>query len=363
MKEEQHFFKESIESIPIPDQKLDSIIQETIQSTEPKMKKTKKRGILYGVSVAVVACGVLIGSSSVSPAVASVVSQIPIIGAFVKTGDDGLKNVSEQGLSDVIGESITSNGKTLTIEEAFYDGTRLSIGYSLTSDVPLSEHDNPGVSNIEVNGKPLNGYATSGSGKLVNETTFSGFYDFDGLNETLPDSLTLGIDFYGTDDENWNFNFPISNKHDVRDLVINQSQQVDGVEVKLLQLKMGSGGTTLDYEITVDKNNQDFDPMLLEFKVKDNLNNSLSDNAGAGSMSSSSEGNKLVYTGSTRINPVSEKASKLVITPQFFKGEYFEVVEESDKMGEVIVDIEPSEEMRISPDSIIQFDSFHIELN
>ena len=59
---------------------------------------------------------------------------------FSQSEDEGLVQVSETGLAQVIGETKTVNGKSLTIDELFYDGTRFTFSYSLVSDVPITDN-------------------------------------------------------------------------------------------------------------------------------------------------------------------------------------------------------------------------------
>ena len=72
---------------------------------------------------------------------ATIVSQIPIIGSiFSESGEHGLERVSELGLTQALGESKTVNGITITIDEVFYDGTRVTVGYSQQSEEPLDHY-------------------------------------------------------------------------------------------------------------------------------------------------------------------------------------------------------------------------------
>ena len=55
-------FKEEINAIHVPVDKLDAIILKTVQEIIPKRKKPLRRKIVYSMAAAVVAFGLLIGS-------------------------------------------------------------------------------------------------------------------------------------------------------------------------------------------------------------------------------------------------------------------------------------------------------------
>jgi hypothetical protein len=68
-----------IEKIPVPMEKIDSIIQKTLYQNYLPQKNKKLKTIFYSLSVAVVAFGLFIGSAFISPAMARVVNKIPFI--------------------------------------------------------------------------------------------------------------------------------------------------------------------------------------------------------------------------------------------------------------------------------------------
>ncbi|WCN36814.1 DUF4179 domain-containing protein [Aneurinibacillus uraniidurans] len=74
----------------------------------------------------------VIGSGFVSPAMAQVLREVPLIGSvFEKTGDPVLKDMSERGLTSQPQKIATDKGVEMTITDVFYDGSRLAIGYKL----------------------------------------------------------------------------------------------------------------------------------------------------------------------------------------------------------------------------------------
>src|SRR5699024_6146776 len=97
---------------------LDTIIANTVHEQESAQKETRsiRRKLMLSIGAAVATLVLIIGSATVSPVMANFVSHIPVIGSiFSESGDRGLKQVSELGLTEVIGESKTVNGNTMTI--------------------------------------------------------------------------------------------------------------------------------------------------------------------------------------------------------------------------------------------------------
>lgn len=333
VKDERQLFKEGMDQIEVPDKKLDDIIEKTIYSVEHTNSNSKRRPILYSVAAAIIILGIVIGSANVSPSFAAVISNIPIIGSFVTIGDEGLKNVSEHGLADVVEQTITKDGTMVTIDEAYYDGTRLTIGYSITMDRPLLVDENPkiDIAGIEIDGVKLHNYGLNGAGKVINETTYSGYYNVDNITaDKLPDSFDLGLNFVGEDNEEWKFNFPIEMHHVVKNQAIQVSQQVDSMEINLLHVQTGPAGTVLEYEIVTDKD-MDLEIAFFDFAVTDDLNKDLTENAGSATIEHLEQGDKKVYKGKTLLNPLSENASKIIVTPYFTSGGFTESVGDSEK--------------------------------
>ena len=84
----------------------------------------------------------IIGSAFVSPAMAKVLSNIPGFNSvFEFAGDRGLKIASEKGLSDTIEQTVTDQNISLTFQDVFFDGTRLSLGYIQENARYLGELD------------------------------------------------------------------------------------------------------------------------------------------------------------------------------------------------------------------------------
>lgn len=137
--------KESHEHVEnFPQEQVRSAIQAGISQAESQMSgnkvsykyshkiSNKKRKGLYALSSVAVAFGLLVASSYQSPALASTLSQIPLIGSvFADSNSVGLKQAQKNGLTSQVGETQTVNGISVTLDEILYDQSGISLSLSL----------------------------------------------------------------------------------------------------------------------------------------------------------------------------------------------------------------------------------------
>ena len=339
-------FKEEIDDIYVPVDKLDAIILKTVQESIPKRKKSLRNKLVYSMAAAVAAFGLLIGSATVSPVMATIVSQIPIIGSiFSQSGEHGLERVSELGLTQVVGQSKTVNGITITIDEVFYDGTRVTVGYSQESEEPLDNiYIHP---NFEVDGKRMV------SGTFVREVTptfWTNVISIEPYRMVLPKSFDLGMSFEGKNGEEWHFSAPVEEQPGVQQVAINHSQQTDGVDLFVENIKIGRTGFLLRYEVASEKYHDVL--TFVEFRIVDSLGNELA-LSGGGKENGYERGR--VY-GTRLFDSVDEHDKELTIIPYVSipkQGEWKSIDLEGNK-----TDIDVSRFEGID----IKFDSFTVNL-
>lgn len=256
-------FKNEMDQISVPVEKLDNIIAQTVSGT--KMKKPKKRILMYSMSAAVVGFGLFIGSAMISPAMAKVASHIPIVGTFFNdVGDEGLKVAGQKGLTQFVDQSAKDNGITLTINEIFYDGTRLTIGFTQESLLPLGEMERPV---IEVDGKEIN-FSSGSSGEFVTPQKYKGVVDITPTEE-LPEEfkMKIRIDAVGMVPGNWTFKFPVRQSNEVKVIKLSEVIKLKGAELNVNSLKIGPAGTVLNMKVIAESGK--LDPNSLEFYLID----------------------------------------------------------------------------------------------
>ncbi|MCM3111321.1 DUF4179 domain-containing protein [Lederbergia lenta] len=307
-------FKEEIDNIHVPFEKLDAIITGSVQMRVPKRKRSLQSKFLFGVGAATVALGLLVGSATFSPVMASFVSQIPVLGSiFSESREPGLKQVSDLGLSQLVGESQIVDDMKLTIDEVYYDGTRFTVGYSLESEKALGDiHLSPRLS---VNSEPI------GSNMNIELNDITPTFQSAILNinapENLPEAFELDLNFQISDGKQWDFTIPVRTQTNMKQFTINEKQEFGGITLTVSELKMSPAGLLLTFDKSYDQESKDtgfhFLADHLTFKIVDDLGNEIASRSG------SSEGQemdgKVYWTGSLLYDPIDDNLKELTIIP------------------------------------------------
>lgn len=190
-----------------------------LHKVQSKPKKTRKVAKIFVASAAALAFGI-IGSGFVSPTMAKVLAEVPIVGSiFADSSDSTLKLVEQKGLSSALNETVTDNGVSLTITEAFFGGGRLAIGYTIETDnvdiqSNLKESDIPLHFQAQLDHKRFT-YLADFEQSMQNGV-FRGIIDMGiGLESELSENptLQLNVDEISGIKGSWNFSIPVSNKN------------------------------------------------------------------------------------------------------------------------------------------------------
>ncbi|WP_042346235.1 DUF4179 domain-containing protein [Bacillus massiliigorillae] len=243
-------FKKEIDQMYVPIEKLDQIIADTIMKNDSKQIKQKKNYLKRGLGAALVACSLAIGSAYVSPTMAKVVSHIPLIGHYFNADDKGLKMIAEHDMAMKIDKTVKKHGTTFTVHDAYYDGTRLVIGYTRKSILPSENFK----FDLMINGKEMGDlrFSQSERGYYVNPNQYIGLIEVKPVMEKFPEALNLKLIFskYTEQTDGWDFSFSIKQSDDLA-LVKpkdRKAHQIAGAEVTLQSLSYGLGGTELTFE-------------------------------------------------------------------------------------------------------------------
>src|SRR5690625_4573153 len=113
--------------------------EEQMETSHHKKNHTKRKLIYAFCGVAAVFV-LLLGSAHYSPALASSLSQIPIIGSVFGDSDlISLQQAQKNGLTNEIGEMQTVDGISVTLDEILYDQNNITIGLLVESEKELGE--------------------------------------------------------------------------------------------------------------------------------------------------------------------------------------------------------------------------------
>lgn len=239
--------KEVIENIDVPMEKLDFAIEKGMGIQKKKDKKIWKRVILSSVA----GIALIVGSGFISPKMASVLADVPLIGFMfnIEEHDKGLETALSDDNKVILNKTVTSNGTALTIEEIVFDGARLNVIFSMPEYKDLS----PAI--ISVNGRELN--VGGGSKILEDKDVYRGLLEFP-IAEELPDKFDLTLKFLqvGSTTGEWVFSTPIKKVNNYSNkLTGGQTGKVKGNSfvVKNMDISTTTTKINVKFDTTMDK--------------------------------------------------------------------------------------------------------------
>ncbi|MDR4889719.1 DUF4179 domain-containing protein [Fredinandcohnia sp. QZ13] len=273
-------FNKELENIHVPVEKLDRIIQQTINEHN-KQKPRRIKIILTTIGSVAAAFILFLGSATFSPTLAKVASEIPLVGTFFnESSDEGLQIAGKSGLTQVVNRTAKDNGVKLTMNEIFYDGTRLTFGMTHESLIAIGDIERP---TILVNGKEIN-FGAGTTGKFITPSKYEVVMDIK-PTEDLPEEFDMKviIDAVGLIAGNWEFEFPVKQSNEVTVIRPNLTNVIYDTEVTVESVKIGPAGTDLAVQVKVDPNNTKIDPYMdLHFAMIDDQGRVLRSLSGSG---------------------------------------------------------------------------------
>lgn len=267
-------FKEAVDEIPVPSDKLDAIL-----SSSFKKKKVKRfqfsRILKYSAAGVILSFG-LISSAYVSPALANFITQIPVMGhVFEHFILKESYYAAYEEISTDIGVSSVSNGVQMDIEKAFFDGNTITLGFVVHSDegiktAPLFEKY-PGVINDSISNAGYDGEYVEGVG-FVGMMTISGLSDTKNTVNVVWKPKSISFDDK-TIDGNWRFAFSLDKLEGML-IPINEKVEKDGVTVQLIDATQTDVNLSINYLQDVAPSVHDkWMAVEAELRAIDNLGN------------------------------------------------------------------------------------------
>lgn len=291
------------------------IIRAEEQITTPHIKKNNaKRKLVYAFCSVAAVIAILVGSSYFSPALASSLSQIPIIGSIFANSDlIGLQQAQKKGLTNEIGETQTVNGIAVTLDEILYDQNNITVGLYIESEKKLDELYFGAGMDFTIDGNFPSGSTGSYGENILSPTTRTAIQEIN-VTEEMPENFELGLILHGENGEKWYFSTPVQKITDINKIAVNHSQSVDGVDLKVSELSISPTGLSLSYESSEDET--DFELSRggnIEFKVVDQDGNEITGHSGGAS--GELVKNKIVFKSNKHFDPIDSNVSELTITP------------------------------------------------
>jgi hypothetical protein len=308
-----------------PKEQVRSAIQQGIAQAEAQISKkmngthsykikNRRRKILYAVSSVAAIFGILVGSSYYSPALASSLSQIPIIGSvFGDSNLIGLQQAQKKGLTSKIGETQTINGISVTLEEILYDQNNITIGLKIESEKELGELYFGAGMDFTINGE-LPNESSGGYGEDIQSPTIRNAIQDITVTGDMPNAFELGLILHGKNGETWYFSTPIKQITDINKIPIQHSENVDGIDLTVTELSLSETGVSISYESSEE--GTDFELSRageIEFLMVDQDGNEITSHSGG--VTGKRQKSRLVFKSNKQFDPIDTNVTELTITP------------------------------------------------
>lgn len=264
--------------------------------------------------------------------------QIPIIGNIFEVLEDSIyKNYKEN--ANEINVTKESNGVSITVNDAIFDGANITLTYTIESDKDLGETIRL-WDWVKIKGYEHSGSTTSPNFIKVADNTYVGQENiniFDLVQNPRENiEFTLGINGIVNNDDmseikgKWKFDISLeATKGET--IVVSKSAEKEGVTATIDRLTLNPMSTFLAFSQSVSKDvREKYDGIMMELEVKDDLGNIyLSDAHG------STGDTDFNLSSSITMEKVKEGASQLIITPKVILKDLGEVryVEQESRDG------------------------------
>ena len=207
--------------------------QQLTQETS-SMARPRNWFVFLSSSVAV-GCALLIGATILSQSNTGGFSNIPFLSALLEDEDSEVIDEQPKNLElrRFEGGSQTIDGQTVTIEDALYDQSVLTINYSIESETEnFEESAIDSVFSHRVDEKELNAYGEFTSEQVISPTELTGYNELD-LRDDLPNEFTLGMTLTADQDEVWDFTFLIKEVEGLPMIPVYNNQVLEGITLNI----------------------------------------------------------------------------------------------------------------------------------
>ncbi|MFP3727885.1 DUF4179 domain-containing protein [Priestia filamentosa] len=272
----------------------------------------------------IVAAAIILGLSATSVAFAfpSMASQIPFMDNVISFFNDNENDYKDfESFSTEIGLAQTSNGTTVMIDNAVYDGTNITISFAIETKQEIKEETEISAMNwFDVVGASGMGGSEKitkiSDNRYVGMASFTPDFEDKKYPETIkitwkPESFKSLSNDLGVKGD-WSFAFSLNRlKGDIE--LLNKTIQNENINFTLKSIEFTDVSTVINYEQVVS-------PELLKkwksvtpvFYVTDDLGNVYMNGTSGGGTSPDNGG---TFKGTSDFGTIKEGASKLIIQP------------------------------------------------
>lgn len=288
--------------------------------TKYVLGQKKKRAVWRKYAII---AAILLGGTIVTPLTfPSFAAQIPFMKNIVEYTDKYFIHDNYSDLATIVEQVQASDGISIMIENAIFDGTSVTLTYAIESEKNLGElHFINGSANIDI--QSATGAGGGMSLERIDANTYVGVMKITPFFEGVAPEEVL-VSWHPTDIQaesgvvykgDWSFEFKLPKlENDVKKVHV--EQEVDGVQVIINSIEQNALSTIVHYTQQLDKNTMEEWPWasITIKKVRDNLGNvyEAQGNGGQGNIETAT------MHWSFSIDQLPPEATTLFITPEIF---------------------------------------------
>lgn len=310
------------------------------QSRNVKNKpNTVMKKFMYSLAIVVATFVILLGSSYLSPSLASSLAKLPIIGSvFSNSSIPSLQVAEKEGLTGTVGETQVVDGISVTFSEFLYDQNNISIGLLIESDKELGEHYFGAGMDMTINGKvPSYGSGSYGEEK-ISSTAFTAIQQIN-VTDDMPEQFELGLILTGKNGETWHFTTPVEKIKDIHQIAVNHTEKVGDIELRVKDISLSKTGVGLSYE-GIEEGTDFMTSLgsLIEFKMFDDQGNEIPNYSGG--VSGEAIKGQMIFNSIKQFDPIDDSVKELTITPYVDIPSFSEGVEVDSEGVEKTIEFE-----------------------
>ena len=293
-------------------------IKKALRVAIKKDKSWNKKAIIAAsLFFAIIGCTGVIGIANPTYA-----TDMPIVGDIFRFLDNGRTGVYDKYKENANEINVTkeSNGNSITIKDAIFDGRTLTYTYEIKSNKDLGENPTLNSDSIEI--EDYKGALTGSSGtKRVDKNTYVGqdTYTIDEQREKINFQLKIKSIADGSNGEvkeaneakgNWKFKISLSALQSIKQAV-NKGTEKDGIKVNIDSISKTTATFSINFSQSItEKVKEKWFDVSTDLEVRDNLENVYKGENNGGS------GDETTLNFRKTFGKLDVKAKQLIITPK-----------------------------------------------
>lgn len=254
----QHDLQNDYEKIPVPTNALQDRIRQGITQGVAERQHVRPRRKQY-VAIAGLAASLFV-TTFIVPPFASAMSHVPLIGGlyrpFTEQGTVGTE-IEKKQLATTIDQTVTDQGITIKVVDAYYDGTTIGMNLTATGVPDVNETKRAAFYEVFKGDKRFEGTENQELAHFKQDgKVWKARIEYDVGLQKLSDSMQVPLvisEMFGLDG-NWQFEVPVKRLQAIEQTFNTTVKNPDyAVDVTLKQMTKGQASTTFDYTAVYPK--------------------------------------------------------------------------------------------------------------